>query len=192
MEGDRRSQKKVYDFFSDRMFAVCMYYSKSYEEAQDVFQEGFIRVFNKMHQYSGQGSFEGWVRKIFVNCAIEQYRGKKLKLTGYEDVPPMEDSSFPLVTEQMSAEDILKLVQNLTPQYRLVFNLYAIEGYNHKEIADMLGINEGTSKSNLSRARSILQKKLGDQDSGRYGKDNFRRDEPEQTLNPLITDNSDV
>jgi len=162
IEGDRRSQRKVYDHFSDGMFSVCLYYSKNYEEAQDVLQEGFVRVFSKMYQYSFQGSFEGWVRRIFVNCAIEQLRGKKLKFVDYEDAPVVEDGTFPLVTDQLSAEDILKIIQDLTPQYRLVFNMYALEGYSHKEIAETLDISEGTSKSNLSRARVILQKKLND------------------------------
>lgn len=160
IEGDRRSQRKVYDYFSDGMFAVCLYYSKNYEEAQDVLQEGFVRVFSKMYQYSFQGSFEGWVRRIFVNCAIEQLRGKKLKFVDFEEAPAAEDGTFPLVTEVLSAEDILKSIQDLSPQYRLVFNMYALEGYSHKEIAEMLDISEGTSKSNLSRARAILQKKM--------------------------------
>lgn len=142
------------------MFAVCLHYVKTYDEAQDILQDGFVRVFNKMYQYSYQGSFEGWVRKVFVHSAIEYLRSKKMKFTEIEAVPMLEDPSAMSVLTQLSAEDILGLIRDLSPQYRTVFNLYAIEGYNHKEIADMLGITEGTSKSNLSRARVILQKKL--------------------------------
>lgn len=142
------------------MFAVCLHYVKTSAEAQDILQDGFVRVFNKMYQYSYQGSFEGWVRKVFVHSAIEYLRSKKMKFVDVEAIPSLEDTSATMILHQLSAEDILKMIQDLSPQYRLVFNLYAIEGYNHKEISEMLGISEGTSKSNLSRARVILQKKL--------------------------------
>lgn len=160
IDGERKSQKILYEYFADSMFAVCLHYVKSYDEAQDILQDGFVRVFNKMYQYSYQGSFEGWVRKVFVHSAIEYLRSKKMKFADIEMVSMIEDPSALSVLNRLSAEDILGLIQDLSPQYRLVFNLYAIEGYNHKEIADMLGITEGTSKSNLSRARVILQKKL--------------------------------
>jgi RNA polymerase sigma factor (sigma-70 family) len=160
IDGERKSQKILYEYFADGMFVVCLRYVKTYDEAQDILQEGFVRVFNKMYQYSFQGSFEGWVRKVFVHCAIEHLRSKKMKFTDIESIPVIEDPAALTVLSQLSADDILKLIQELSPQYRLVFNLYALEGYNHKEIAELLGISEGTSKSNLSRARVILQKKL--------------------------------
>lgn len=154
------AQKQIYEMFSSKMFGVCLQYSKDYTEAEDILQEGFIKVFTKISQFDGKGSFEGWVRRIMVNCALERYR-KQNMLYSVSDIQEYDTSvSYDDVMGELSSKDLLKLIQELTPQYRTVFNLYAIEGYSHQEIGEMLNISEGTSKSNLSRARVILQEKV--------------------------------
>ncbi len=144
------------------MYAVCLQYSKDAHEAQDLLQEGFVKVFRNLEQFRFLGSFEGWVRRIFVNTALENFRSKKLRFTMYNDIEQQEMLQPDTVIDQLSAENVLQIIQSLSPQYRMVFNLYALEGYNHREIADMLGINEGTSKSNYSRAKTILQKRVNE------------------------------
>jgi RNA polymerase sigma-70 factor (ECF subfamily) len=142
------------------MYGVCLRYSKDSAEAEDNLQEGFIRVFTKIDQFGFKGSFEGWIRRIMVNTALEKFR-KKDQLYPVEDIIIYEDISLTDDTiSQMSAEDLLKMIQKLPPRYRMVFNLYVIEGYSHQEIGAMMNISEGTSKSNLSRARMILQKRV--------------------------------
>ena len=154
------AQKILYEHFSGKMFGVCLQYSKDYTEAEDILQDGFIKVFTKISQYTFKGSFEGWVRRIMVNCALERYRKQNLLYT----VSDIQDYDHKLayddVLGEISSKELLGLVQELSPQYKTVFNLYAIEGYSHKEIGDMLKISVGTSKSNLSRARVILQDKV--------------------------------
>ena len=139
------------------MYGVCLRYAGSAEEAEDVLQEGFIKVFNKIGSFRGDGSFEGWIRRIFVNTAIEYYR-KKIYLqpiTEYEE--DTLEGKYLSVLDKLEEKDIIQLVQQLSPGYRTVFNMYVIEGYSHKQIAEALGISEGTSKSQLSRAKQILQ-----------------------------------
>lgn len=160
IEGNVEFQKKLYDWFSGKMYGLCLQYSKNTEEAKDILQDGFVKVFRSLGQYSYTGSFEGWVRKIFVNTAIESFRNKKMKFSDIEIQTYSEKFSYENIVGDISAREILEIVQELSPQYRLVFNLYAIEGYTHKEIAEKLNISEGTSKSNLSRARSILQARV--------------------------------
>ena len=146
--------------FADKMFGVCLLYTQDYAAAQDVMQDAFVKVFKNLNSFKFNGSFEGWVRRIMVNTALERYR-KKHFLYAVSDVEDYKDNLvYDDFLDEFSAQDILKLVQELSPQYQVVFNLYAIEGYSHKEIAEKLGIAEGTSKSNLSRARKILQEKL--------------------------------
>ena len=159
--GIRTLQKALYDRFSGKMYGVCLRYSKNREEAEDVLQEGFIKVFKSIAQYSGSGSFEGWIRRIIVNTALEAIRKKKLDFSTY-DVGYVEDKyeSGYDVTGKMDMKDMLAIIQGLPVGYRTVFNLYAIEGYQHKEIAEMLQISEGTSKSQFARARQILQEKM--------------------------------
>lgn len=142
------------------MYGLCLQYTKNPDEAKDILQDGFVKVFKNLGQYSYTGSFEGWVRRIFVNTAIESFRNKKMKFSDIEIQAYSENFSFDYIVSEISAREILEIVQELSPQYRLVFNLYAIEGYTHKEIAEKLGISQGTSKSNLSRARSILQTRV--------------------------------
>ena len=142
------------------MYGVCLMYSRDTEEAKDILQEGFIKIFQKLNQFSGKGSFEGWMRRIFINSALEKLRIKKAVLLADEDMEVLAGEVDDKIIDLLSAKDLLQMIQDLSPQYRLVFNLYAIEGYSHKEISKRLNISEGTSKSNLSRARSILQEKV--------------------------------
>ncbi|MBL7724272.1 MAG: RNA polymerase sigma factor [Chitinophagaceae bacterium] len=157
MEGDRRMQEELYRRFSPRMYAVCLRYAGNAEEAEDILQEGFIKVFKKLDSFRSEGSFEGWVRRIFVNTAIEHFRRKRYLMPVTEKEENTIEGKFTSVLDELGAKDIMALVQELSPGYRTVFNMYVVEGYTHKEIADMLGISEGTSKSQLSRAKVILQ-----------------------------------
>lgn len=143
------------------MFVVCLRYSKNREEAEEVLQEGFLKVFQHLGQFRDEGSFEGWVRKIMVNCALQRLRSNArlapvLNIDSYNEQFAMPSNA----ESKLSSKELLQLVMTLPPAYRMVFNLYVFEGYKHKEIADLLGISEGTSKSNLSDARMFLQKQL--------------------------------
>ena len=156
-EGNRRMQEEMYRRFSPRMYAVCLRYAGNAEEAEDILQEGFIKIFKKLDSFRGEGSFEGWVRRIFVNTAIEQFRRKRyLQPVTEREENTIEGKSLSAL-DGLAEKDILALIKELSPGYRTVFNMYVVEGYTHKEIADMLGISEGTSKSQLSRAKVILQ-----------------------------------
>lgn len=157
MEGNRRMQEELYNRFSSRMYAVCLRYAGNAEEAEDILQEGFIKVFKKLDSFRNEGSFEGWIRRIFVNTAIEHFRRKRYLMPVTEKEENTIEGKYNSVLDDLGAKDILALVQELSPGYRTVFNMYVVEGYTHKEIADMLGISEGTSKSQLSRAKVILQ-----------------------------------
>lgn len=150
-------QEELYRRFSPRMYAVCLRYAGNAEEAEDILQEGFIKVFKKLDSFRGDGSFEGWVRRIFVNTAIEHFRRKRyLQPVTEKEENTLEGKSLSAL-DGLAEKDILALIKQLSPGYRTVFNMYVIEGYTHKEIADMMGISEGTSKSQLSRAKVILQ-----------------------------------
>ena len=159
--GKRELQKALYTRYSGKMFAVCLRYSKNREEAEDILQDGFVKVFHSIKQFMGAGSFEGWIRRIMVNTALEFLRKKKLDFSSFdiEHVESNREGSFDS-TGKIAADALLAIIQTLPDGYKTVFNLYAIEGYQHKEIAVMLGISEGTSKSQLARARYILQEKL--------------------------------
>jgi RNA polymerase sigma-70 factor (ECF subfamily) len=141
------------------MFAVCLRYANEYNSAQDLLQEGFVKVFRNLEKFRGEGSFEGWIRRIFVNTAIEHYR-KQVNLYALHDSETRYEYYEGNALETLKHEDILKMIQKLSDGYRTVFNLYVIEGYSHKEIGDMMGISEGTSKSQLARARYLLQKMI--------------------------------
>ncbi|MFT3681587.1 MAG: RNA polymerase sigma factor [Ferruginibacter sp.] len=158
ISGDRKMQELLYQRYSPKMYAVCLRYSNNADDACDLLQDGFIKVYKNLEKYRGEGSFEGWIRRIFVNTSIEHFR-RKTKLTGItesqeKNIEDKELSAF----DSMAEKDIIKIIQQLSPGYRQVFNMYIIEGYTHKEIGDILGISEGTSKSQLARAKSILQK----------------------------------
>ncbi len=157
LTGDRRMQEELYRRFSPRMYGVCLRYAANAEEAEDILQEGFIKVYKKLSSYRGEGSFEGWIRRIFVNTAIEHFRRKTYQQPITEKHETTVEGKYLSVLDNLAEKDIMKLIQGLSPGYRTVFNLYVVEGYTHKEIGDMLNISEGTSKSQLSRAKVILQ-----------------------------------
>ncbi|NOY37647.1 MAG: RNA polymerase sigma factor [Chlorobi bacterium] len=142
------------------MYAVCLRYSRNDDEAKDMLQDGFVKVFQNLGQFGFRGSFEGWVRKVIVNTALEKLRRESNAAPSLEDVDFQDPAVPDAIIDRLSAMDLIRLIRSLSPQYRMVFNLYAIEGYSHKEISNMLHISEGTSKSNLSRARMILQEKI--------------------------------
>lgn len=145
------------------MLGVCLRYSSSKDEAEDIMLTGFLNIFNKIETYDNKGSFEGWIRRIMVNTAIDNYRKNK-KHYSHTDIETLDTEEIPsMVTDffdNLSTQDILAMVQQLPTGYRMVFNLFAIEGYNHGEIAEMLGISANTSKTQLHKARMMLQKRL--------------------------------
>jgi len=158
--GKSTSRELLYKMFANKMWGVCLRYAKDYDEAKDILQEGFIKAFEKIEQFEGRGHFEGWLRKIMVNTALAEYRKKRYLHLETEHASNNSDESFEHIECNIAAAELLEIIQELPSQYKLVFNLFAIEGYSHKEIAELLKISEGTSKSNLSRARNILQKKV--------------------------------
>jgi len=160
IEGNRSGQGELYRLVAPKMYGVCLQYAGNEDDAKDIMQDGFIKVFNKIEQFSGKGSFEGWIRRIIVNTALERYRSKVHLQSIDENDNVNVEVIDQYVLESMTAEEITSLIKELSPKYRLVFNLYALEGYSHKDISEKLGISEGTSKSNLSRARGILQQKV--------------------------------
>ena len=158
---DPAAQKLLFERFSRKMMGVCLRYSDRSEEAEDMLQNGFIKVFNKISTFKGSGSLEGWIRKVIVNEALTYLRkNKSTKLNLNIDSDKYVVPSNSHVGETLNEKDLLKLIQQLPIGFRTVFNMYAIEGYSHKEIAEALGISEGTSKSQYSRARLHLQNML--------------------------------
>lgn len=158
-ENQRNAQSEIYTLYSARLFSVCLRYTNNYEDAQDIFQDGFIMIFNKINQFRFEGSFEGWLRRIMVNACIERHRGKNHLYVVNEEITADEslDEEVELDSEDYTYDEILVFVRMLPDRYQQVFNLYAIEGYSHQQIAEMLQISVGTSKSNLSRAREKLK-----------------------------------
>ena len=168
--GERKAQEALYKQFASKMLGVCSRYATDRMEAEDMLQNGFIKVFQKLADYRGDGSFEGWTRRIMVHSSIEYYRKhhKMMQLVELDEAVS-EPPTDPLATARLAANDLLLLIQQLSPGYRIVFNLYAIEGYSHKEIAAIVGITEGASKSQLSRARSILKEQVIKMEGKKYG-----------------------
>lgn len=159
-EGNRAAQKKLYERYAKMMFGVCLRYCSNNEEAKDILQDGFMKVFSKIGQFAHAGSFEGWMKRIFVNTALEYYRINKVHMY-HSDVDTAADNHYHDYTvERIGQKEILGVMNKLAPGYRMVLNLFIVEGYGHAEIAQMLGITEGTSKSQLSRARVLLQEEL--------------------------------
>ena len=142
------------------MFAVCLYYSKNKDEAEDILHNGFLKVFENIKQFKGRGSFEGWLRKIFVNTALEKFRNQTFLTAVSDQIEYNYITEDADIISKLSSEELIEMIQELSPAYRMVFNLYAVEGYSHEEISEKLKIAEGTSKSNLARARKILQNKF--------------------------------
>ncbi len=161
LAGSATYQRLLYKRYAARMLFVCCRYSTGKEEGEDILQEGFITVFEKLAQFKGEGSLEGWVRKIMVNKSIENYR-KKSRIFPVVDIDDVQNELIDVnnVQSNISANELLEMIQSLPPMYRMVFNLYIFEDMNHKEIAEQLGIVEGTSNSNLCHARILLRKKL--------------------------------
>lgn len=157
---ERSCQQKLYKTYAGKMLVVCMRYTRNRQEAEDVLQDGFIRVFDNIKKFAFNGSFEGWVRRIMINCALRNFRKSSYQK---EQIGIAEDYDIPSDTtiyDKLSEQELLKIIDDLPEGYKMVFNLYAIEGFSHKEIADMMDINEGTSRSQLNKARKYLQKKL--------------------------------
>jgi RNA polymerase sigma factor (sigma-70 family) len=154
-------QKALYERYAAKLFVICIRYTKNKEEAEDVLQDGFVKLFSHIDQYNGVGAFEGWMRRIMVNTALESIRKRKLDFSTDElqntSDDPISDSD---ALSQIAFQDLLDLIKELPSGCQIIFNLYIIEGYNHREIAEKLAISEGTSKSQLARARSLLKEKL--------------------------------
>ncbi len=158
---DAKAQGELYKRYSGILFSICLRYSPNYTEAEDSLQDSFLTIFKKVDQFKGKGSFEGWIKRITVNTVLQKYRKKRVFDIAREDQiadeidVEVEDDGIPL-------DFLLKIIQELPDRYRLVFTLYVMDDYAHKEIAEMLGISDGTSKSNLARARMILKTKIED------------------------------
>ena len=160
-KGDSKGQRQLVDQYAPMLMTVCRRYAMAHYGAQDILQDGFVRIFNSLDQFDdAKGSFEGWMRRIVINTALGQLRKNKMKFRDDEisdNVIPLVD---PEIYSQLGVEELLTIITQLPEQYRIVFNLNCVEGYSHKEIAEMLSIEEGSSRSNLSRAKSILRKKI--------------------------------
>ncbi len=155
---ERQAQAELYKLFANKLFTVSLKYSRNYTEAEDNLQDSFLTIFNKIGQYNHKGSFEGWLRRITVNTVLQKYRGQGVFNIVNEET--IEEVSVEVIEDDISLDYLLGIIQELPDRYRLVFNLYVLDGYSHKEIAEMLQISEGTSKSNLARARMILKSKI--------------------------------
>ena len=153
-----KAQEQLYTRYASTLFSVSLKYARNYTEAEDILQDGFIIIFDKISQYKHKGSFEGWLKRIVINTALQRYR--KQRVFNIVNEEQIEQEDVLVDEEDVSLQFLLKIVQELPDRYRLVFNLYALDGYSHKEIASMLEISEGTSKSNLARARMILKQKV--------------------------------
>ena len=158
--GKSESQEELYRRFASAMYGLCLQYASGEEDAQDILQDGFIKVFGKLDQVKNPAALPGWIRRVMINTALEKYRSQIILQRVDEVTERVEDVSGEEAFESLTCEELVGLIQTLTPRYRMVFNLYAIEGYSHQEISEELGISVGTSKSNLSRARAILQEKI--------------------------------
>lgn len=175
LAGDRNCQRMLYERYYGSMMAVCMRYTSDREEARDVLHEGFIKIFRNLAVFQRGTNLGGWIRRVMVNTAIDFYRrsARAPQTVDINTAVGEYDHATDIVSE-MSAQEILDLVQQLPPAYRTVFNLYVVEGYPHKEIGEMLGISEGTSKSNLAKARTKLQKMIIEARKGKQATDDER------------------
>ncbi|ARS37353.1 RNA polymerase sigma factor [Pontibacter actiniarum] len=158
--GKRDMQRLLYDLYSKKMMAVCLRYAPTTFEAEDIMQDAFVKVFNNLQTFKRDCPVEFWIRRIMINTALKHLRSKQLLTVSHESEEVANLSADDVNLSGYSLDELLSMIQSLAPRYRMVFNLYAIEGYNHKEIGEMLGISEGTSKSQYSRARVILQNML--------------------------------
>jgi RNA polymerase sigma factor (sigma-70 family) len=161
---ERSAQQRLYDLYSSKMYGICYRYVKNPMEAEDVLITAFTKIFERIQQFKGDGSFEGWIRRIMVNEALTHLRKSRTMYLETEIEQAEREPDYDRLADQLQAEDLLKMIGELPAGYRVVFNMYAIDGYSHKEIAEQLGISENTSKSQLSRARTYLQKVLAGHD----------------------------
>ena len=163
-QGDRKAQEAIYNLLAGKMYAVCLRYCGNYEEAKDLLHDGFVTIFTKIEQFKNIGSFEGWARRIFVSHAVEWYRkNDKMKMVDSADYfvdTACEEDEEDETGNSLTEAELLAMIEELPHQYKIVFNLYVVDGLSHKDIAQKLGISEGTSRSNLLRARGIMQKKV--------------------------------
>lgn len=168
IEGDQRAQQKLFEMYAPKMMGVCLRYMKDQARAEDVLQDGFVKVFTKLEKYTGNGSLEGWVRRIMVNTALDELRKtNKFKANvSMDDVDYMVGSDAEVLSSLIE-EDLLKLIHEMPDGYKTVFNMFAIEGFSHKEIGEKLGISENTSKSQYSRAKAYLRIKVEELEIGR-------------------------
>ena len=158
--GNSKAQEALYTMFAPKMYGVCLRYAKDASEAEDNMHEGFVKVFTNIKKFRHEGSFEGWIRRIMVNVSLLKFR-KQNTLYPVEDVGIFETQNVSEdILDRITANELLSVIQELTPRYRMVFNLYVLEGMNHQEISEQMGISVGTSKSNLARARNILKRKV--------------------------------
>nr|WP_321229432.1 RNA polymerase sigma factor [uncultured Psychroserpens sp.] len=155
---DTQAQSQLYKLYASKLFSVCLKYSRNYVEAEDNLQDAYLTIFKKIGQFKSQGSLEGWMKRIAINTALQRYRSAGVFDIVNED--QIEDVTVEVDDDDMSIDYLLNIIQDLPDRYRLVFNLYALDDYSHKEIAEMLTISVGTSKSNLARARLILKEKI--------------------------------
>ena len=162
--GDHHAQQRLFDLYASRMYGICFRYIKDTMQAEDVLVMAFTKVFERISQFKGEGSFEGWIRRITINEALTSLRKSRMMMVETNLERADREPDYDCLSDHLEAEDLLKMIERLPPGYRIVFNLYAIDGYSHKEIAGQLGISENTSKSQLSRARSYLQKLLAETD----------------------------
>ncbi len=165
IKGDSRAQKTLFDSFSPKFFALCLRYMKTNDQAEDALQEAMVKIFTKLPEYKGQGSFEGWMRRIVVNTCLDQIRkNQKLKFDLPIDKEEYKLSNNAHILENISAKELIEEIQKMPPGYRVVFNMFAIEGYSHQEIAEKLGVKESTSKSQYLRARAYLKDRINRSD----------------------------
>ena len=157
ISGNRKSQKELYDLFSSKMYTICLRYAKNQMDAEDILQDAFVKLFNNLYKFRGEGSFEGWVRRIFVNTAIEHLRRNNVKIADSEGLENTVTDKHETALDSLYKKDLMNITMKLSDGYRTVFQMYAVEGYSHKEIAKKLGITESTSKSQFSRAKAILR-----------------------------------
>jgi RNA polymerase sigma factor (sigma-70 family) len=160
---ERNAQQQLYDLYSSKMYGICFRYVRNAMEAEDVLVTAFTKIFERISQFKGEGSFEGWIRRVMVNEALTHLRKARTMYVETELEAADREPDYDQLSDHLVAEDLLNMIDKLPPGYKIVFNMYAIDGYSHKEIADQLGISENTSKSQLSRARTYLQKMLSDQ-----------------------------
>jgi RNA polymerase sigma-70 factor (ECF subfamily) len=153
-------QRMLFDTFSGKMMTVCLRYANDHMEAEDMLQDGFIRVFNNIHQFKFEGSFEGWIRRVIVNCALKQLQKRKINFTDIDEHTAQMPTTESYAPASLGEEELLKLINSLPTGYRIVFNLNVIEGYSHEEIAEMMGIQASTSRSQLVKARKMLQNQI--------------------------------